>query len=414
MVQLLHLPELQMWGQQLANILPLAALLEFVDVEKKLHMLELSGFCPMWNWPLTPVGARLLLSDQDTTDACCLDRDNRVPVLHCMDGKYGDAYPSSAPATLRLIISGTRVHKKITNRGFDSNGSKTRKQLLELFLVQERPAQNHWIRSVGGVYGNASPLYVFVSIFGWSIWVALLFLCAISALYLAIGYLLLMPATAVAVTLRFGSKPRELTSMKQPGNANRFALATNSLNGSEWWAFYGPKIPINGLLNRPLLRGQPPRHDKLGRWLIRLCVVSQWTVAIASCAKQSWDAFAVTLWIAFCAIVMKCLYSSERGAVDWLKYVCGLEIKRVKVPFTSRRSLLGALIRLNPDRETTGWLDPIISKTHEERKLWEAAVYEYIDSRVVNEKHCAEYWYPFVLEGVEMGDKICDLKERIL
>lgn len=275
MSQLIYFPELATWGQQLANILPLAALLEFSDVEKKLHILELSGFCPYWTWPLTPKAARLLLSDEDTTDACCLDRDGRVAVLHCMDCKFGNAYPSSAPTTIRLLSQGIKSQSKVENLRMPKGGKRMRKNTLDLLVVQQIPVMTRKISRYRKPFANVSPIYVFVSAVGWSLWVALLITCAISALYIAIGYLVLMPVTGFAIDLKFGGEARGLIELDEPGNSPRLGIATNSLNSADWWAFYGPKNAVNGLLNRPLLRAHPPRHQSLASWMIRICAVCQ-------------------------------------------------------------------------------------------------------------------------------------------
>jgi hypothetical protein len=406
MFQLLHFPELATWGQQLANILPLGALLEFVDIEKKLHILELSGFCPYWNWPLTPQGARLLLSDEDTTDACCLDRDGRAPVLHCMDCKFGNAYPSSAPTTIRLLNQGIKILSRVDNFRVQEKGKKARRHTLDLFVIQQVRLPTKLVPRYMKPFTNMSSNYIFVSIFGWTSWLVLLVICAISSLYIALGYLLLMPVTGFAIGLRFGGEARGLIGLEEPGDSTRLGIATNGLNSTDWWAFYGPKNAVNGLLNRPLLRNSPPRRQSLACWMIRICAACQWSLAIASCARQSWDAFMVTLWIAFCALAMTYLYPPEQGAIDWLRYGCALEIERIRVRFTARRSLLGALLYLNPDRETTEWLDQVLSKNHKERRDWEAAVFEYIETGAGKEHNLAEYWFEFVREGVEVGEQI--------
>jgi hypothetical protein len=88
-------PPLTIWEQQLAGIVPLSALIEFIDVATKLHIFELTGTVPTWNWPVTPTGARLLLSDEDTTDSCCLDRIAHSMTLHCIDGRLGTYIPAA-------------------------------------------------------------------------------------------------------------------------------------------------------------------------------------------------------------------------------------------------------------------------------------------------------------------------------
>ncbi len=62
-------------------------------------MFELAGCVPLWNWPVTPAGARLLLATADNDHACCLDREEHSTVLHCVDGRYGDCYAASTPTT---------------------------------------------------------------------------------------------------------------------------------------------------------------------------------------------------------------------------------------------------------------------------------------------------------------------------
>ena len=86
------LPPLAPWLQQLAGILPLCALIEFIDNATKLHVFQLNRSVPIWNWPVTPAGARLLLSSGGLSadEACHLDQAGQSPVLHCIDGRYGD------------------------------------------------------------------------------------------------------------------------------------------------------------------------------------------------------------------------------------------------------------------------------------------------------------------------------------
>ncbi|KAK1718249.1 hypothetical protein BDP67DRAFT_504976 [Colletotrichum lupini] len=85
----IELPNSPPWAQQLVGILPLTALIESIEEAAKLHVFELSGLTPAWCWPISPKGARLLLSTDDTTNACCLDRPGAVHTLHCMDTKFG-------------------------------------------------------------------------------------------------------------------------------------------------------------------------------------------------------------------------------------------------------------------------------------------------------------------------------------
>jgi hypothetical protein len=406
MFPFLQLPDLEPWAQQLASILPLAVLLEFADLETKLHVFELSGLNPLWNWPVTPKGARLLSSDEDTSDACCLDRPGRTAELHCMDCKFGNFYPCSAPTTTRLYIKAKSVDTRLKSgwaNGLSPNG---RKHNLHLLMVTHQPSQKQagsWLWTIKG--GKSKRLF-FATACGWIFWLGLLAVSFFAGLYIASAYLASMPLTGLAVSLRFGGQPREPMGGNEVGDINRLAVVTNSVNSCEWFAFYGPKEPINGLLNRPLLRSGNPGRQTLTGWMIRICVASQWGLAIAACVFQGWDAFSVTIWVAFCALTTEHIYPPESAAHDWLDSVCGLKLYRVKIPFTSRRSMLAALVHINPDQENTEWLDPILSKTHQERKDWESATLAYSRTRCLNPDLEKDYWYNFVKEGVTLGVKI--------
>ena len=126
----LRLPDIPGWTQQLAGILPLLALIEFIDVSVKLHLYELTGLIPLWNWPITPAGARLLLSSEDTYNACYLDRPSRSAVLHCIDGKYGDLYPCIALTTTRLCLYTKPDVVLVPNESPNCTTTAARKQQL--------------------------------------------------------------------------------------------------------------------------------------------------------------------------------------------------------------------------------------------------------------------------------------------
>ncbi|RYP37607.1 hypothetical protein DL768_010850 [Monosporascus sp. mg162] len=93
------------WVAELAGILPLSALLDFTDVPTKLHIFQLIGAVPLWSWPITPSGSRLLLSFDTGNDTNAhLDRFGNSLALTALDGRYGDNYLVSSPGTLRLCL----------------------------------------------------------------------------------------------------------------------------------------------------------------------------------------------------------------------------------------------------------------------------------------------------------------------
>ncbi|KAK7921360.1 hypothetical protein PG985_009382 [Apiospora marii] len=403
MFPIITLPELATWGQQLASLVPLAALLEFIDLQQKLHVFELSGFNPAWSWALTPEGARLILSDEDSSDACCLDRPARSAVLHCMDCKFGNFYPCSAPTTTRSYLRSTTPRIKLSNHWPNVLSPQARRNRLDVVVVRQSPPK---IKTPGrvlrAIMGDTPPFLRVTVIIGWALWLVLSCSSILSGLYVATAYLAIIPVTSAAIDLRVVGKARQLLAMDEPGEMDRLVVATNSVNSTDWYAFYGPKDTVNALLNRPLMRADRPAHPRIAAWLIRGCAAAQWGLIVASCVLQGWDAYAITIWIAFCSLVSTYIYPPERAVQDWLSSVCRVDLDSIRATFSSRRAMLAALIHLNPDQENTEWLDPILSKSHQERKDWEAAVLAHSRSQPT---HVAErdYWYKYVREGVAMG-----------
>jgi hypothetical protein len=78
------------WVEELAAILSLSALIDFINVPKKFHIFELASTVPLWSWSVIPAGSRLLLSDKHTRRACCLDWYGGGVALIALDGQYGD------------------------------------------------------------------------------------------------------------------------------------------------------------------------------------------------------------------------------------------------------------------------------------------------------------------------------------
>src|SRR5437667_2293882 len=60
----------QPWAQELAGILPLSTLIDFVDIPQHFHAFELTGSAPLWSWPITPANSRILLSKSYTEKSC--------------------------------------------------------------------------------------------------------------------------------------------------------------------------------------------------------------------------------------------------------------------------------------------------------------------------------------------------------
>ena len=377
-------PSLSVLLQNLAGILPLSALIEFIDITTKVHSFELNSTVALWNWPVTPSGARLLLSGEDTTNACCLDHMKRSIVLHCVDGRYGDWYPSSTPTTTRLCVSAQKSVTVVPNTSPNMADVMGRKQNLEVVRitqqaprVAELPSKSHlpFYRAVFSGLQAHSIKYTFVSAVGWLCLVGLVIVSLLAQLYVAAAYLLLMPLTGILIQFSHGGKPRRLLD-ERTSEFQRLVVATNSLNGSEWWAFYGGSFTLNSLLNKPLYRIGNPSNPKSLRRLLRVVIAAQWVLIVIACAQQSWEAFVISFWIAICACVSTYAYPLESSVQDWLQNTCNLSMERIQAEFSSRRSMLVAMVYLNPDskEQRTQWIDPILAPSAD-RRDWESTLF---------------------------------------
>ena len=395
------LPPLSPWLQQLAGILPLCALVEFVDVATKLHIFELNRAVPIWNWPVSPAGARLLLSSDGSTatdDACYLDQVGNSPVLHCIDGRYGDWYPSSTQSTTRMFISKPSKYTIVPNPSPNLTDIQARKQKLEIISLKRlaRPSrQNHGkVRGPGTIFGRLfkrgeyqhSILYRLIAGIGWILWIGSTIVCFMSRLYVAGVYLLLMPVTGLVISLIYGGRPRRLLDAR-PSLHMRLIVATGSLNATNWLAFYGESNTLNSLLNKPLVRVVTKSCPDPLKLLLRFLIVGQWVLAVGSCALQDWNALVVSFWICFCAIMAGHAYSPAKAARDWLQYNCNHVVESTIVEFSSRRSMLGALLHLNPDSvdRHTSWIDPILADCAD-RRAWERAFFSQKEKGTVSQR----------------------------
>ena len=384
------LPPLSPWLQQLAGILPLCALVEFIDVATKLHIFELNRSVPIWNWPVTPTGARLLLSSGGSTadNECYLDQVGHSPVLHCIDGRYGDWYPSNTQATTRMCTSKPSAYTFVPNPSPNMADLQARKQRLEVISLRRlkwTPRQSRrkvestclalCDQAIRRIRSQHSIMYSLTSGIGWILWIGATTVCFMSRLYIAGVYLLLMPLTGIVVSYTHGGKPRRLLD-RRPSPFKRLVVTTSSLNGNSWQAFYGESNTLNSLLNKPLVRIAPSSTSVPLRLLLRLLIACQWALALGSCALQDWNALVVSFWIGYCAFVASYAYPPVKAARDWLEFSCNHVIEITSAEFSTRRSMLGALIYLNPDsgERSTSWINPILADCAD-RRAWESAFF---------------------------------------
>jgi len=436
-----HLPE---WAQQLASILPFTALIEFIDIPSKLHVFELAGHVPLWNWPVTPTGARLLLNTLDNSTTCCLDREGQSAILHCIDGRYGDSYECSTPTTTRLAaVSGnvavaTSRAVIVDNPNIDADDNTIRRQKLTVVLVErENEIGNPAINRTGTFQAirrsktwheirSRSATYRTYSCCGWLLLAALVASCALAGLYVALIYLLLMPITGLVVKITHGGKRRDLVD-NAANEHKRMVVCTSSFNATHWWIFLGSSRMVNSMLNKPLFRVGPVPRGPYWSWLLQLLIAGQRATALTSCALVDWNALVITFWIVLCAVTSTYLIQPGQCVRDWLRRDCRIKTTHITTTFSARRSMLSAMVYLNPDTKErrTDWLNPILAPC-QDRSDWESALLNAIeqgtirtmlsettdcdaDSRCLctDSKMSTEdrklYWSRFIEEGLGMG-----------
>lgn len=449
------------WAHSLASILPLSVLIEFVDFSTQLHVYELRNSVPMWNWPVTPSGARLLLSKEEKATACCLDRPHRSRPLECFDGRWLNRYPASNPTTTRLWLSTIPTNNEIENDHENMADPTARIQLLKIVhLSPDRsaagppgtiaptlsPAATHTedgksptptqahpqADTEGGVQLNSRRSYIgrlrsylktlgvrymSISLLGWLGWLALVIICFLDhqTLWVAGVYFLLMPATSIAVSLMLGWAPRIPIQRGGPVY-KRLVISTASENGMQWYGFLGDHTLLNGLLNLPLHRPMIITTRWWHVYLIRLFIVAQWALVVGSSSLEDWNALLIFLWVVFCIWTSAYGYPSDVAAIDWLKKNCHVKVETVDVELSSRRALLAALATVNPDTLSTprmkDWSDRILGSSEEESENWEALLIEIGAMSGPQRDVRGKWWWKYVDEGVKMGKKIKDY-ERI-
>ncbi|KAI0002609.1 hypothetical protein F4779DRAFT_622243 [Xylariaceae sp. FL0662B] len=443
------------WVGELAGILPLSALVDFIDVPPKLHMFQLAGTAPLWSWPVTPAGSRLLLSDDRSPEQqnCFLDRHGNSVALLGLDGRYGDRYYVSSPETLRLCV---RAHRKpyiIDNLHDNMKGDDLRIQNLEIIHVSRRQAPNGrqpsspLLRQVFLAFPwMSSWRFVATSAIGWVALLAMIAMSAILQTYLSLAFLVLMPLTGSVVLVLYGINPRRLL-VNSASEFNRLILVAEHLNATDWIVFYGESTILNSLLNRPLEPRGPkkrPAHTAVLRMILRIFVVGQWALALGASATKDWNAYFICFWIALCIIVHAYMIPPQREAKEWMKSYAGFQMERYQTRLSSRRALLNTVVALNPDtfallRETqkedrtklddeaVKWIDPILERGLSRTK-WEQATLgamneaaaqaspedmemdakhrESFPSEEWKREYQKEYWSPFITEGIYMAAKI--------
>lgn len=346
---ILPLPFLSAWAANLSGILPLSALFDLTSPPTTLHTYQLSSRRSLPTWVITPALARLLLTSDPTP--CPLDRPGLVPPLYCIDGRWGDTYPCASPHTIRTI---TAAAAPTTTAPTPTGG---RPQRLTIVRVSSRRTPH-------------SRTSLLLPITAWLLWIASLTICLLASLHTAATYLLIQALTGLAVRVVHGH-PRHLLD-STPSLYTRLVVAADSTNAAHWTAFVGGHKVVDSLLNKALCGAEPSVR---GRVVLGGLVAAQWALLAGACAGQDWNGVVVVGWVAVCRALE---WGRERTAArEWL-CANGVGVESVQVAFSTRRSMLSALVALNPDSKFTSWIDPIL-RPSEDRAAWESALMEYLE-----------------------------------
>ncbi|KAI0550633.1 hypothetical protein F4679DRAFT_199856 [Xylaria curta] len=422
------------WPQELAGILPLSALIDFLEVSKILHIFELTGAIPLWCWPVTPSGSRLLLSEQDASESCCLDRFGMSMSLTCLDGRYGDLYAMASPETLRLCLE-TSKPTEIQNDHPNMKRSDVRLQTLEVVRVSRTPQRR--------LPRMQRRKYIAASAAGWVIFAGLIALAVITRTWIALTFLIIVPLTGGVVYLVHGGQPRRLGAKADSGSRyNRLVVVTRHMNESRWQVYYGESSVVNSLLNWPL-RSKPLSSKHVRTWLrilLRILILGQWATAIGAAAVKDWNAYFITIWIVICILSHTFVFSAKPAIKSWLRHYADIEMERFTTQLSSRRALLNTVLALNPDTFSIDrdgmenldkldpgsllWIDPIL-KAGPDRSMWEEAtrqamveerdqetepkVSDSSDDKLHpnwTEAFGDRYWCKYIPEGMIMAAKI--------
>lgn len=393
------------WASELASILPLSALIDFIEIPPKLHILELVGAVPLWSWAVTPAGSRLLLSKQTSSGStaasashdCYQDRFGKTVALQVLDGRYGERYIAASPETLRLVIESSPLvevendHTNMTDPTFEHRVNNL--EVVYISRDDSHPSSPRHARAIRRLnpFHQASWLYLLTTAAGWMLLVGMIVMSAILQTWLSLAFLALIPTTGAAIFYLHGGPPRRLL-VQDRSDFVRLLVVSEHYNTADWRVIYGESTVVNSLLNRPLKKEGvqlPPLTTAALRLVLRACIVGQWALAIGAAATKDWDAYFITAWIGFSIFSHAYLVPPASGARDWFRFQAGLRMRRFSTPLSSRRALINTIAALNPDTfavdRSTGvrdasrfyaegmrWIDPILAPS-DNRTLWEEA-----------------------------------------
>lgn len=436
------------WIGELAGLLPISALLEFLDASHVFHLYQLTGATAWWCWPITPAGFRMLRARRVSDETCLLDDYDASTTPVCLDGRYGDRYPLANPETMRLCLDASKSHH-VPNTHKNMLRRDIRPHTVDLVHVMRRPSDANKPPSAAVL---RDPFSVFSRLAGWVVWAGMVAFSIVSTSWLFLTFLLLVTATGYVISRLFPAGPRRLRVDRGSGY-NRLVLSAQHMNATHWTIYYGESSVVNSLLNWPLRLEKPPElvvQEWRAVWLrslLHVLILGQWAMTVGAAALKDWNAYGISFWVLFCIFMNSWSFATAHSAGSWLRHVAAVGLERYTVMVSSRRTLLNLVLALNPDtfaldpqtkktdvgRFSPGavaWMDDIL-KAGEARSAWEdasrLAMIREMETRGTElaasddkggiEKHQSAakevlegytgmYWFDFIGEGIQVAQEL--------
>jgi len=139
--------------------------------------------------------------DNSNTDAYCWDCLSCTSVLYCIDGNFGDIYPSSSiPIKLRSYLKEKSRYRKLKDNIGDFANCAVRKQVWDRMMVK---IINPWKPEEADKAQLTRLITFFLTwLLGWFFWEAIWIINSPRGLYFATAYIVLAPPARITIGLR--------------------------------------------------------------------------------------------------------------------------------------------------------------------------------------------------------------------
>jgi hypothetical protein len=322
--------------------------------------------------------------------------------------RWGNVFVCANRFTFRQCIEQTTV--KTTIRTTYKLYRPQRLEIVRIFLLpdtdtasknDEETGPSYWckpsnvLQSTLRLIHKLGAKWLVVLFGGWVMWASAIILSILANCWLAVAYLAALPLTGLVVRTFFGHRARYLYN-REPSNYTRMAVIVENFNDANWTVLIGNSNLVDSILNKALVRVDEKdvlhwvdssRHRSALRFVLRVLIAVQWGVILGASALQGWDAIIISIFIVISACASTFIFSTRDSIAGWL-HSNGVALEKMRVVFSSRRSMLSTMIVLNPDPRTS-WLDPILGPS-DYRTRWETVLEE--TSTSGNEPRGKEPW----------------------